>query len=511
VISERAAPAIAVLDLLVVKRGISVLGPAGIGALALGSGALVLYATPFGIGTGWDQSMYIGAARGLIAGHGLSIPWGIDAGQPLTHFPPLFPLLLAGFGLAGIDPFDGARYLNAVLRGANLVFLALLVARVEPRSVVAPLVGACLFFTSVHMASIHGRAWSEPLFMPLCFAALFALAAYMRQPAWSWLVVSAALAGGALLTRYVGLAIVLTALFLIAVGTGRPVASRLRHMLVFGLLACTPLVVWSIRNLIVGQPALGYRDLAWHPAALQQLGLVALVVFDWFVPNQVASRLVSAGGSIIPFGAVVLALAALAVVVSVARLRNVALHPLVGRVLPVFVVAYLASVLVASTFFDHRIQIDSRTLAPVYVALVVAIGVATARFPNRAIAVGLVGLLCVGNAGRLVGTTQREHAEGISFSSTKYLASGVMARARELPDSAIVYSNAPDAIYLVTNRQAFEISDAAMPGYVAYFSDPDIAYRQQTPSMLEGRFGLTLVERDASGELLLMTESAGEP
>ena len=53
-------------------------------------------------------------ARNLLAGRGLTIPWGAWAGQPVSHFPPLFPLVLAAIGSLGLDPWDAARYLNAL-------------------------------------------------------------------------------------------------------------------------------------------------------------------------------------------------------------------------------------------------------------------------------------------------------------------------------------------------------------------------------------------------------------
>ena len=62
--------------------------------LALGGGLLVLFASPWGIGLSPDSVQYIQAARNLRLGFGLSI-WGKQGYQPLTHFPPLYPLILA--------------------------------------------------------------------------------------------------------------------------------------------------------------------------------------------------------------------------------------------------------------------------------------------------------------------------------------------------------------------------------------------------------------------------------
>src|SRR5262249_32377513 len=127
----------------------------------------VIYTTPWGTGTGWDQAMYIGAARNLLAGRGVTVAWGPDTGKPLTHFPPLYPLVLALGGPLGLDPWGVARYLNAALRAVDLVMVSLLAWRVGGRSHLAALIAAFLMLTSVHMEFVHGSAWSEPLFLVL--------------------------------------------------------------------------------------------------------------------------------------------------------------------------------------------------------------------------------------------------------------------------------------------------------------------------------------------------------
>ena len=97
-----------------------------VAVLSLVAAWSVLFTTPWGTGTGWDQAMYIGAARDLLAGKGLTVAWSMDAGRPLTHYPPLFPAMLALLGMSGADPWDVARYVNAVLRGVDLLVVSLL-------------------------------------------------------------------------------------------------------------------------------------------------------------------------------------------------------------------------------------------------------------------------------------------------------------------------------------------------------------------------------------------------
>ncbi len=58
---------------------------------------LVLQATPEGAGLSDDSIAYIAGARSMVAGHGYREAW-LASNQPVTHFPPAFPAVLAFFG-----------------------------------------------------------------------------------------------------------------------------------------------------------------------------------------------------------------------------------------------------------------------------------------------------------------------------------------------------------------------------------------------------------------------------
>src|ERR1041385_1269975 len=69
---------------------------------------LVLQATPEGAGLSDDSIAYIAGARSMVAGHGYREAW-LASDQPVTHFPPAFPSVLALFGFVGIDRSEERR------------------------------------------------------------------------------------------------------------------------------------------------------------------------------------------------------------------------------------------------------------------------------------------------------------------------------------------------------------------------------------------------------------------
>ena len=91
----------------------------GIAALALLGVGLALAASRHGVGASPDSVVYIGVARNLLAGRGLTEPFGALVDTPLTRYPPLYPALLAAGGPLGLDPLATARWISALLFGVR--------------------------------------------------------------------------------------------------------------------------------------------------------------------------------------------------------------------------------------------------------------------------------------------------------------------------------------------------------------------------------------------------------
>ena len=105
--------------------------------------------------------MYIGAARNLLDGNGLTIPVAGDPLSPLAHWPPLLSLVLAVPGLIGTDPLETARWLQVLLFATNAILVGSLV-RAYSSSARLGVLAVALFLTWEVPVEIHSWAWSEP-------------------------------------------------------------------------------------------------------------------------------------------------------------------------------------------------------------------------------------------------------------------------------------------------------------------------------------------------------------
>ena len=174
-----------------------------LGLIALGAMGLILYSTPEGLGLSDDSIGYIAGARSILSGQGYREAW-LASNGPVTHFPPGFSSLLALIGISGLDPLRSARFLNALLFGANVFLLGIIGWRMT-KSQIAGVVLALLFAVNASLFNAHAVAMSEPLYIFFSLAAFLAFSKYFNTEKNIWLIITAILTAFAYLTRYAGL------------------------------------------------------------------------------------------------------------------------------------------------------------------------------------------------------------------------------------------------------------------------------------------------------------------
>jgi hypothetical protein len=256
--------------------------------LALIGVIAVLFATSSGIGISPDSTVYIGAARNLLQGRGLSESTASGT-KPLTHFPPLLPSLLAVGGLLGVEPLAGARWLNAILFGATILLGGLLIRLYTRGALWAALLGSFLLLTSHDMLLIHSMAWTEPLFLYFGFLGLALLAAHFDGR--NTLVASSVAVAFAFLARYSGVAFVMTGIAGILLLERNTFRKRIGDAVIFGVISCGPMALWMAGNVFAtGAPT--SRHLAVHPVTYTHLQQALVTVSQWGIPGRGRSLLV---------------------------------------------------------------------------------------------------------------------------------------------------------------------------------------------------------------------------
>jgi hypothetical protein len=458
--------------------------PALVGLAALLGMLGLAYATRHGVGIAPDSVSYLEAARNLVAGLGLSTSEDGVLYRPLTRFPPLYPALIAGIARFGVDPLDAARWLAVALLGANVALVGALVARCEPGARWLPAIGAVLMASSPDMAGIHGSALSEPLFLLLGFSGLLLLSIHLEKRQPRQLLGASLLIALALLTRFVGVALVATGALALLLAPGVRPRRRALGAAAFAGLALLPIAIWTLGNRLGGASA-APRSFAVHPIGGDAMMAAGRTIGNWL--------LLGTGKAIVPWLVGALLLLCIARWRLAAPARGAADGAL-PRVLLLFAFVYPALLLVSISFFDASTPLNARILSPLFVAaLVLVLCALRAGFSARrgAVPAILAALLAIAfTLAHARDTSQwiraRAAAGGTGFGSLTWRESETMRQLKDLPADAVVYSNARDAIYLLTGRStrwlpAWADAETRLPrpAYAAELAEVSAALRAQ--------------------------------
>ena len=201
--------------------------------------------------------MYLSGARNLAGGRG----YASYALQPITEYPFGFSATLALGAKVGIDPGDGARWLNALAFGA-LVALTFVLARRHLRHLWLAVGAALAVAWAAPLLGVFTEAWSEPVFCVLAVALVLVLEQLLadRERALGWLVAAALLASVGFTLRYAGVALLALPVLVIGVATRRDGwrTAMARTLTYLALAAVLP--AWVIgRNLADGSSVFGPR------------------------------------------------------------------------------------------------------------------------------------------------------------------------------------------------------------------------------------------------------------
>ena len=234
----------------------------------------------YGAGVSSDSTKYLSVAQNLLSGNGLYDHRGL----PLLSWPPLYSILLAGFGLlTGGDVFVAAWYFNVFLHGLNVFLSGVIFYRVFPERPLYALLGSLFVFLSLSSLRMHATISSDPFYLTLTLGFLIAVDGYINKVsyrAFAWMVLFSALAP---MLRYVGLAITVTAGIVILIENRKSLRVFLRDGFILGILSILPIIWWLLIHNVMMHGSLW--GLASQPVDVgENISLAFTKMLHWFVP-----------------------------------------------------------------------------------------------------------------------------------------------------------------------------------------------------------------------------------
>jgi hypothetical protein len=253
-------------------------------ALAISGVCIELSLTRNGSGVSGDSVHYMEGVRNLLAGNGYSRLKADGTVFPITTFPPLYPMALAGLGLTGIQIMDAGRYLNTFLFGVNIFLAGLTTFRVS-RSLWVSISASLLILTSFNLVRIHSWVMSEPLFLCLTLSALLTFSVYWEKDNRFALIATGFLTSMSILTRYIGFILPVAMCVLILFASRKPWKRRwIDTLWVVGIILL-PLSLWLFRNFLEAN-SLANKVLVYHPFSYDLVIALLNETSSWLFPNE---------------------------------------------------------------------------------------------------------------------------------------------------------------------------------------------------------------------------------
>ncbi len=461
---------------------------------------MLLLFTPLGLDVGYDSVFYLSAAENLLQGDGLSRLSGGGEVIPLTHFPPLYPLLISALGLVGLEPAVAARWLSALLLGFN-VWLAGWIVSTLSSSRPAGLATSLLVLFSPVLLDRHLEAMSEPLYFFLLQVALVMLARTLNAGRREVFIAAAVISGAAYLARYTGAALLATGALGLLLWLRQPWKMRVARTAIYLTIAFAPMAAWMARNFTLTGTTTN-RVLRFHPLGSEQLRQAAATMGSWLTPVGVTARA----------GFVLLLLAGIGLLVLWWRTGRQAPEPAPDarvaqdflKLVVLHAVIYLGFLAISLSFFDASTRLGDRILAPLYLLGVLLAGVLIGLWLRRGASRWVFALLLVLSAfivligGRSLVLLLDIRSEGRGFNSARWTQSEGVAFISSMPAEAVIYTDEAFPVYYRTGRPVYSVPEAVDP----VKGEPRADYPQQLDRMrsrlMEGPGVLVLFHPDAT-------------
>jgi hypothetical protein len=389
----------------------------------------------------------VGAAVSFVRTGAFRIPtsgWAAsDTTEALAHFPPGFPIAIAGPIALGVSPVQSARIVVAVS-----AFVTATVIGLALDTTALGLLAVAVVFLTPAIVDMHLSVLSEPLFLALLVSALV----LMQRTDWIWRLALGLVGAAAVMVRYAGVGIVVAAALWVVTRRGVPWRQRLRDLVLVSLPAVIALRIWTSRNAEIRRIA-SYG----HFGATLRVG--ANTVADWLAPGITAP-------AVRWIVTIVLVILGAHTVIGAWRAQRA--RPIIAGA--ALLGACLAAVTIASRLrADPNIPFDERILAPGFLLAELATVAALGQAPR--IAKFLLGAWVVASAVVSAGAIKNALDDGNDFASSDWRYSPTVAWVRDSANGRTIYTNWPVALYFQAGRSSHSLPPVLEPLTLRRFGD----------------------------------------
>lgn len=250
----------------------------------IGSFSIILTTINYGLGFSPDSIAYLATANNLLLGKGFV---SFDA-QPLVEWPPLYSILIYLISyFFGINTSVSAVLLNALLFGITIYLFGMILANSSfPKSLI--IVGLLFVIFSIPVFGVSIWMWSEILFITITLLFFRCLDSYLEKASFIHLISLVIITSLAILTRYIGIVILLTTTISIFFFNNERIKKNIILILTYSVLSSLPVVIWLIRNYLISGTLFGRRG-STRNSFFPNLYVSIEKILEWFISDALVS------------------------------------------------------------------------------------------------------------------------------------------------------------------------------------------------------------------------------
>lgn len=419
-----------------------------------------------GIGTSLDSVSYITAARNLLHGQGLqdihSHPQDVNLHiqktkmAPMTHFPPLYPTILALIGILGIDPLLGSELLALITFGINL-FLVYFITYRYTKSYWLSLLSSFFALSSIDMLRIHSHALTEPLFITFILLTIFSLANYLEKNLKIFLYLSAIMASLAWLDRYIGITLVVASILSLWLFKKCNLKIKIIDSVIFIIISCLPISLWMTRSILIANSATN-RKIFFHPITTEKIKNGIFTIINWIgTDSEIAN---------ITIGLIILSLFIFIFYYGTKLRLTYKLNSNLKTFLYInliFIGVYIIFLFVSISLFDAATPLNWRILTPIFplILMIILFLIYIVSQPfykqKNIIIMAIVSVTClffiiIYSYNSFYFIKQNATKGIIGMSHPAWQNSIIIKTIKQLPNNTIIYTNKANTLFWFTNR-----------------------------------------------------------
>lgn len=426
----------------------------------IGSSLVFLATLNYGPGLSPDSIEYLAASNSLLRGLGFLSYNGL----PITEWPPLYPILISLLRfIFCLNSASSSIILNSLLFGFIIYRSGLILHKyINTKTFIIVGLIAVLFSIPVFTEALW--AHSELLFILLTIVYIDYLVSYIQKGNLISFTILVILTALALLTRYIGITLVLTTIFTILIYSKKHISNKILSILIYSVLSGILIGIWIIRNYIISNTFFGERGASRYSFFLN-VDLTIDKILSWDISDHLINLKVF-------FVIFVLIAMLVSILLMAKKIKMKDLYLRINNriivILILFISFYLITLILISSIKAHN-PIDSRLLSPVYVPGLILLLIILQACYNRInsfknvklLKIVFFSILILGGLEPIYHTINMieyhyNYGEGYSGRSweKENKKNWLMSIKKNFIKNSAVYSNEPFEVYYLLNNYA---------------------------------------------------------